>query len=57
MYSEVELSVIFNILYLGAVHELPCKAYILHTARTQEGLNKDLRWSGKTAFNWRKVLT
>lgn len=29
--------------YLGAMHELPCQAYVLHTAGTQQGLNKDLQ--------------
>lgn len=29
--------------HLGAVHELSCQAYILHTAGAQQGLNKDLQ--------------
>lgn len=35
------------LIYLGAVHELPCQAYVLNTAGTQQGLNKDLQQSGR----------
>ena len=33
-------------IYLGAMHELPCQAYVLHTAGAQQGLNKNLQQSG-----------
>lgn len=42
------------LIYLGAVHKLPCQAYVLHTAGTQQGLNKDLQQSGRRGNN---VLT
>lgn len=32
-------------IYLGAMHELPCQAYVLHAAGTQQGLHKDLQQS------------
>lgn len=39
------------LIYLGAVHELPCQAYVLHAAGTQQGLNKDLQQAGGTGDN------
>lgn len=30
-------------MYLGAMHELPCQAYVLHAAGTQQGLHEDLQ--------------
>lgn len=52
-------------MYLGAVHELSCQAYVLHSAGAQQGLDKNLQRSGRrrdimqgeAAFNRTKVVT